>query len=84
MTRVEPHTASCSECSALVIDALLAGEPIRLDAAPTPDGLYRAYCDRDGTWRANPSNPTEDSFLGMRRREHVCVIPDRQLELGAA
>lgn len=84
MVRVEPHTGICSRCDGLVIDAATDLASVRLDAAPQRDGQWRAYCDLEGRWRANPSNEREDSFLGMRRREHVCVIPDKQLELGAA
>lgn len=84
MAREEPHSGVCERCGALIIDARLPAGTVRLDAAPRPDGAFRAYCGFDGAWRANPSNLTEDSFLGMRRREHVCVVPDKQLEIGAA
>lgn len=81
MTRVEPHNAVCPECGGLLIEISNAHVLLRLDATPDTAGDWRAYCDREGQWRANPSSLTEDSFLGMRRREHVCVIPDKQLEL---
>lgn len=81
---VEPHNAVCSECGALLIEVSNAYVLLRLDATPTPSGEWRAYCDRDGQWRANPSNSVDDSFLGMRRSEHVCRPADKQLEIGAA
>lgn len=84
--RAEPHSGVCSECDGLVIDALLAGEPIRLDAKPTPDGLYRAFHSPSG-WIARPApivNDVSDMFMGMRRSEHQCRPADKQLALGAA
>lgn len=85
MTPVPSHSGRCERCDGLIIDARCAASVVRLDAEPVADGAYRAYLSFDGaTWRANPSNLHEDSFLGLRRREHVCVLRDKQLEIGAA
>lgn len=86
MTRVEPHTGACSECGALIIAAsVLKGDGgyfVTLDATPSSTGAYRAWYG-DGGWLAQPASD-DDTFRGMRRAEHVCVVSDKQLEIGAA
>lgn len=78
--RVEPNTGCCDRCGGLVIDAVVRGAPdVRLDAAPVPDGAYRAW-NRGDIWIAQPFDQWK-LFHGMRRRLHRCVMPDKQLEL---
>lgn len=82
MTRVEPHNAVCDRCGGLLVEILTPHVELRLDAAPHTTGEWRAW--HDGTqWRARPAS-TGDAFHGSRRREHICILPHRQLELGAA
>lgn len=85
MTRTEPHNATCERCGGLLVIGTRVGNerhlaPIILDAAPHADGTHEAW-NRGDLWLARPHTPGAP-FHGSRRREHICVIPDRQLELG--
>lgn len=79
--REEPHSGVCDVCGGLVIDALMlsSGRSVRLDAAPVSDGELRAWYGLSH-WFARAARDGE-AFWGSRRREHVCRVPDRQLEL---
>lgn len=79
---VEPHSGACDRCGGLIIDAHIGASVIRLDAVPDQSGSYRAH-HNSVQWIALDVGelPDHHAFFGMRRREHVCVIPDTQLEL---
>lgn len=77
MTREPAHNAVCDRCGGPLI---VSGE-VHLDAEPRSDGGWRAYVSAGGEWRVSPFQRYGDAFAGLRRREHVCVVPDVQLEI---
>lgn len=79
--REPAHNARCDRCGGPLIIAFGEGVTLTLDAAEQPDGAYRAW-NRGDCWIAQEHDRWKH-FAGMRRRAHVCVVPDRQLQLGA-
>lgn len=71
----------CELCRTPIIDARVSGEGVvRLDAKPNPCGSFRAFLDgQHYGWVASHAGTGEDSFMGTRRRVHVC--PDVQLSM---
>lgn len=79
MKHAPAHTGVCDRCDALVIDAHHADRVIRLDAQPVETGEWTAW-NRGDLWITAPHG-TYQHFAGLRRREHICIVPDKQLEL---
>lgn len=77
--RTPPHSGRCERCEGLIIDAFVNQTVVRLDAEPVTDGAYRAW-NRGDVWIAQVHDAYKH-FSGLRVREHVCVVPDKQLEL---